>query len=188
MMLTKAQEKIFEENKNLVYKAINTYVSNPGKYGINDYEDLVSIGEFALCKAISTYEADKAAFSSYAINVIRNHLYNTIRDANETSDTTLSITYDYVELNANLAYNNISSMNDDILMKDGLNIISDCSEKYGGIAGKGAEALRLMLLGYSCNDIAKMYGVEDKTITAWISRARKKLQKEPALLKLLDKA
>ena len=79
-------------------------------------------------------------------------------------------------------------MNDDILMKDGLNIISDCSEKYGGIAGKGAEALRLMLLGYSCNDIAKMYGVEDKTITAWISRARKKLQKEPALLKLLDKA
>ena len=34
MMLTEAQEKIFEENKNLVYKAINTYVSNPGKYGI----------------------------------------------------------------------------------------------------------------------------------------------------------
>lgn len=187
MILTKAQEKIFEENKKLVHTAIKTYISNPGKYGINDYDDLVSIGEYALCKAICTYKENKAAFSSYAINVIRNHLYNTIRDANELSDTSLSITDNYVELNANLAYNNITSMTDDIMMKDGLDIITDCSEKYGGIAGKGAEALKLTLLGYSCKDIAKMYGVEDNVITSWISRARKKLQKEPALLKLLDK-
>ena len=79
-------------------------------------------------------------------------------------------------------------MSDDLIMEEGLNIIDECANKYGGIAAKGVEAIKLTLMGYTCKDISEMYNVDAKTITSWISRARQKLQKEPALLKLLDKS
>ena len=186
-MLTLEQEKRLEENKKLVYTTINTYIKNPGLYGLNDYDDLVQIGMMGLCKAVCSYTEGKAAFSSYAVPIIRNHLYNAIRDANENFDSVSSTSDEYIELNADLAYNNINSMSDDLVMKEGIDIITDCANKYGGIAAKGVEAIKLTLLGYSCKDIADMYDVDSKTITSWISRARQKLQKEPALLRLLDK-
>lgn len=189
MMLTPEQEKIFEENQNLVYSVINTYVSNAGMYGINDYEDLVQIARVGLCKAIISYKPEKAAFSSYAFTVMRNHLYNTIRNANnEVANNSNSMTDEYVEMNADMAYNNVNAIFDNVIMDSGMDILTDCSNKYSGIAKKGVDAIKLNLLGYSFTDIAQMYDVEPKLLTAWVSRARKKLQKEPALLKLLDRA
>lgn len=189
MMLNPEQEKIFEENKNLIYTTINQYITNAGMYGLNDYDDLVQIGSIALCKAILSFDPQKAKFSSYAVTVIRNNLYNSFRDTNdEISQDSVSMTEEFVELNADLAYNNISSMTDDLVMKEGIAILDNCANNYSGIAKKGVEAIKLSLLGYSCSDIAEMYGVETKLLTAWMSRARKKLQKEPAMLKLLDRA
>lgn len=189
MMLTPEQEKIFEENQNLIYSVINTYVTNAGMYGLNDYDDLVQIARIGLCKAIISYKPDKAAFSSYAFKVIRNHLYNTIRNANdETSNNSSSMTDEFVEINADLAYNNVNDIIDEITMNKGMDILTDCSDKYSGIMKKGVDAIKLNLLGYSYTDIAKMYDVEPKLLTAWVSKARQKLKKEPALLKLLNKA
>lgn len=187
-MLTPEQEKVFEENKNLVYTTIRMFIKNPGMYGLNDYDDLVQIGMLGLCKAVASYTESKAAFSSYAVPIIRNHLYNAIRDANENFESLVSTSDEFIELNADLAYNNVSSMSDGLVMEQGLSIIDECANKYGGVAAKGVEAIKLTLMGYTCRDIAEMYDVDSKTITSWISRARQKLQKEPALLKLLDKA
>jgi len=157
-------------------------------YGLNDYEDIESMGKFALCKAIVSYDGEKSKFSTYAVKVIRNHLYNELRNANELTDESLSLSDEYVELNVNLAYDNITSeFEENIIFSQGLDIISECGKKYGGIIEKGAEALKLTMLGYSSSDIATMYGVKQNLITAWIARARQKLQKEPALLKLLNK-
>jgi RNA polymerase sigma factor (sigma-70 family) len=189
-MLTPEQEKLFEENKNLIHETIKRYVTNAGAYGINDYDDLFQIGSIGLCKAIKSYNPNnekKAKFSTYAVFVIRNQLYNAYRDCNsKVEEDSVSLTDEFVELNVDLAYNNINSMYDDMLMKEGLELIDKCAEKYTGIAKKGAEAIKLSLLGYSCNDIAQMYNVETKLLTAWMSRSRKKLQREPALIRLLN--
>ena len=187
MMLTPEQEKLFEENKKLVYKTISLYIKNPGMYGLNTYEDIVSIGEFALCKAIASYDTSKGALSTYAMNIIRNHLYNVLRDSNDVLDKAVSESDEFIKLNADLAYNKNNNMTDDLILKEGMNIIDECGKKYGGIAEKGAEAIRLMILGYNCQDIATMYNVEPKLLTSWMSRARQKLKMEPALLKLVDK-
>lgn len=189
MMLTPEQEKMFEENEKLVYFTINNYIQNAGKYGLNDKEDIESMGKFALCKAIATYNGEKSKFSTYAISVIRNYLYNQLRDSKETSDNSLSISDEYVELNVNLAYDNITAKpEDEIVLQQGFDIIEMCGKKYGGIIEKGAEAIKLSMMGYNSSDIATMFGVEQNLVTAWMSRARKKLQKEPALLKLLNRA
>lgn len=184
--MTDYQNKMFEENQNLIYTTINTYVKCPGMYGLNDYDDLFQIGAIGMCKAIENYDESKGAFSTYAIPIIRNHLYNALRDA--TSIDTISTDDEWVELNIDIAQESTKSVTDNMILKQGFDIITECGSKYGGIAQKGAEAIKMMMLGYDCGDIAMMYGVEPKTITSWISRARKKLQCEPSLKKLLDLA
>ena len=188
LSLTAEQEKIYIENEKLVYHIINQYIKNPGMYGLNDYEDLVQIGRTALCKSIKTYKADsKAKFSSYACIVIRNALYVATRNASEEAfDDSLSMTDEFVELNANLAYDSIVSAEDNILFEQGLNILNNCEEKYSGIASKGVKAIKLMTMGYSTKDIAEMFDVKQNVVTSWISRARQKLRKEPELLALLE--
>jgi hypothetical protein len=39
-MLSPEQEQIFLNNQKLVYNPIHKYISSPGQYGLNDYEDL----------------------------------------------------------------------------------------------------------------------------------------------------
>lgn len=181
--MTYEQEKMFEENKNMVYAAIKSYVKCAGMYGLNDYDDLVQIGNIGLCKAIISYNPKKAQFSTYAYKIIRNHLYNALRDAGDIQDDCDSLDDEgFFEQ----AYEE-KDFDDDMLMKSGLDIIDKCSKKYSGIAKKGAEAIRLSLMGYECNEIAKLYGVSSNSITAWMSRARTKLRHEPEVQKLLGR-
>jgi len=187
MDMTYEMEKMFEENVNLIHATIRTYIKCPGMYGLNDYDDLVQIGRIGLYKAIEKYDQSKGKFSTYAVPIIRNHLYNALRDAGDI-DNTIALNDEWIEMNKDLAYDSAVEISNDMTMKEGMGIISSCATRYGGIAEKGARAIQLKLLGYDCNDIAEMYGVEAKTVTAWMSRARKKLQKEPELLRLLDMA
>lgn len=182
MEMTKKEEKMFEDNKKLVYLVINRDIKNAGMYGLNTREDLESIGMYALYKAILTYKEGKGTFANYAIRVIRNNLFNATRDGNDMNDTCMSTTDEYVELNGDLAYNNVQMMHDDLVMKEGMEIMDRCAKKYGGIAEKGVNAIKLTIMGYTAQEIAQSYGVEAKTVTAWISRARKKLGAEPELL------
>lgn len=181
--MTHEQDKMFEENYNLIHSTIKTFIKCPGQYGLNDYDDLVQIGSIGLCKAIEGYDFSKGKFSTYAVPIIRNCLYNELRDAREGEK--ISLNDEWLEMNEEAAQESALSINDEIMLKDGVKIIDKCAKKYGGIAEKGATAIKLMLLGYSCGDIAEMFDVEAKTITAWVSRARKKLQREPELMRLL---
>lgn len=181
--MTYEQEKMFEENKNLVHGAIKSYIRCAGMYGLNDYDDLVQIGYIGLCKAVLSYDPNKAQFSTYAYKTIRNHLYNALRDAGDIQDNCESLEdEDLFEQ----AYEE-QDFDNDMVMRSGLDIIADCSMRYTGIAKKGAEAIRLSLMGYECNEIAAIYGVSSNSITAWMSRARRKLQNEPEVQKLLGR-
>lgn len=184
--MTKKQKEMFDKNQNLIHVAINTYIKSAGRYGINEREDLESIGMYGLYKAIITYDDTKGSFSNYAIHIIRNNIFRTLRDNSDLNDNSCSADADkYVELISDLAYNNIQSMQDDMDLKEGLEIMERCGKKYGGIAEKGVNALRLNILGYSCAEIAQAYGVDANTITSWISRARKKLSVEKEVIAFL---
>lgn len=186
-MLTPQQEKMFEDNFGLVISAINRFVSHPGESGLNDYDDLKQIGSIALCHAIKTYKQERgAAFSTYATTVIRNRLYNATRDGRDFGLDTASDIEDFmIENCAALVYNNINKAEEIFAEKEQDEMLLSLAEKYGGIAEKGVKSMILMMKGYSCDYIAKMYDTKPTVISSWVSRARSKLKKEPEILRLL---
>lgn len=186
-LLSPEQEIIFMENKKLVYNAINKYINEPGKHGINDYDDLEQIGNIALCHAILTYKEGASAFSTYATVCIRNKLYNATRDNSDVSDSASDIEDEFVENNASVLYNNIDSFDEHFMKGEQVALLKKLGASYGGIAEKGVYSIILMLQGYTCGDIAKIYDTSDRVISSWVSRARSKLKVEPELLKLLDR-
>lgn len=186
-MLTPEQEQIFVANQKLVYFAINKFIKEPGKYGLNDYEDLEQIGNIALCHAIVSYNSSKGAFSSYAIATIRNKLYNATRDNNDVIDGASDIEDEFIEKNASMLYNHIDDFDEVYNEKEQTKLLEKLGASYGGIAEKGVQSIILMLKGYTCGDIAKMYDTDATTISSWVSRARSKLKKEPEIINLLGR-
>lgn len=185
--LTPAQIEIFEKNKGLIGKTIKHYINNE-KYTINEYADLNQIGSIGLIKAIKTYNGEGSAFSTYAIRVMRNELYNETRKFNdETDKKKCELDDPYIESNASMKYNNIDGFYDSYFKEQQDEILSKMAKKYGGIAENGVNALMLTLEGYTSKDIAEQYGVEPSTVTSWISRARSKLKNEPEILNLLNR-
>ena len=66
------KEERFFENEGLIYYMIDKF-NIPNTH--MDYEDLVGEGRLALWKAVVSYKDNKdTAFSTYACNVIKNHL------------------------------------------------------------------------------------------------------------------
>lgn len=69
-----AKNIIAKENINLVYFVVNTYHTYLEK------DELISLGNLGLAKAINTYDIDKnISFSTYAIKCIRNEINNKLR-------------------------------------------------------------------------------------------------------------
>lgn len=187
-MLTPEQEQLFIANQKLVYFAINKFIKEPGKYGLNDYEDLEQIGNLALCHAIVSFEPSKGnSFSSYAVATIRNRLYNATRDNSDAIDNASDIEDEFIENNASMLYNHIDDFDEAYAEQEQTEMLKKLGASYGGIAEKGVQSIILMLQGYTCGDIAKMYDTDATTISSWVSRARSKLKKEPELLSLLGR-
>lgn len=73
MSLTKEQNKLFEENQNLVYATVHRRFSDPRFHQAHglEKEDLFQYGLIGLYKACKDFNTSKGArFSSYAINRI----------------------------------------------------------------------------------------------------------------------
>ena len=70
---SRAEEQIYNDNKNLIHSALKKFYKNDTKYLC--YEDLFQEGSLGLLKAIRTYDENKnATFSSYATTCIRNEI------------------------------------------------------------------------------------------------------------------
>ena len=192
--LTVEQEKILQENEKLIHVAIRAIFTNGGiADSCMEYEDLVQIGYIALCKAIKTYNSTKQAFSTYAVTIIKNDLCNVIRQQKARSNRDAAYKADNIiddeEFNEEVYLKTVDEnelIMNKIIAEQQTQMLLELSEKYKGVAGKGVKAILLMAQSYTCSEIAKMFNTDAKTITAWISRARKKLKKEPALLALLS--
>ena len=182
----------FNENINLIHFVINRFVQNKENLNILcSQEDLFQVGSIGLFHAITSYNEKSGAFSTYATNVIRNRIYNELRDtADRTSDFSVSLDDEdtsYIENNVSLRYNYHETVEDKLFEMSRKEVMYAIADRYTGISKKGVLALQLMTEGYTCKTIAKIFNTDDKTLTAWISRARSKLKKEPEILKLVGR-
>lgn len=168
MRLNENQRQLVEDNINLVHKVINDKVHCMNLISAFAREDLFQIGCIGLCKAVAT---DKGGcFSTYAYRLI----WNEICDA--LSKNIRSIKNEIVvdELPEDTSFNCcVESENRVVLYKvmDNLNNVPKSTRK-------GIQALMLKEQGYTCREIGDMYGVRANVVTAWISKARKRLRSE----------
>ena len=173
------RHKFIEGNSWIVKAVISDKVNDPHKNGFFTYDDIVQIGYVGLCKAAIGFKpAGKAKFETYAYTAIRNEIYNALEYATIRKNKTSSEDIETVLKKASL--NNIHFEP----KIDIESIIYKIKQKATGVTAKGIDALILMSKGYSCKDIGKIYGVSANNISAWISKARKFLLKEPAILAL----
>lgn len=65
-------------------------------------------------------------------------------------------------------------------------VLERCEKAYTGVCKMGVEAIRLHLSGYTGVEIARMYGREPNQVQAWMSKARKKMKSDPAVIAALQ--
>ncbi len=170
MELTSSQRDLVEQHMGLVGQVINNCVAIP-QDGVLSLEDLQHIGRIGLCKAAYAYQVGNAHFGTYAYIVIRNEIYkNLSKQWRRTKNEDL-----WSEEAEGSYLDHCSEL--DILLA----ILRTEQESMPQSSAKGVDALILLAEGYSCKEIAAIYGCTTNLVTAWMSNARKALKTSPAL-------
>jgi RNA polymerase sigma factor (sigma-70 family) len=180
MSLNDLQRKLVEDNLGLVSDVIKKCVHSPNDIGIFSYEDIYQIGCIGLCDAAVSYRADRGAkFDTYAYILIRNRIFTQLEYASLRKNREQLIEPDEI-LETRQTEMSFDSMN------DLAQLLADLERNAGGVIAKGIAALRLQVEGYSCKEIGQRFGgASDNNVSAWISRARQYLRKQPELAALL---
>jgi RNA polymerase sigma factor (sigma-70 family) len=187
-LLNEEQKKLVENNLDIVERTIKNHITIlENIYGFS-YDDLFQEGSIILCKAAVTYNGELAQFDTYALVVVKNglltyckkmwkkHKYvvslNDMSDLENESDT---FPNDYVEDK----YNSIIS---DLNIFD---MFESIKFEYDGITRLGIEALELKVKGFTGAEIAKLWGVKQNHVGAWITRAKRKLYQNEKFMSAL---
>ena len=173
--LTAKQRELAEKNLDVVKWAIFIHIEvNRNIYGF-EYADLFQEGCVLLCRAAATYDGKQARFDTYAKTVVKNGLLDYCRSicriqkhqryfSDYTIESEIGESSD--DLNESLSNAEIADLFDRI------------KTQYTGVALLGINALELKAKGYSGADIAKLWGVKQNHVGAWISRAKTKLRQD----------
>ena len=148
------------------------------------YEDFYSVGCEALCNAAMRYRPESGEFEPYASVMIYNAMIDHCRKQNRhcgfASDLPVEADNESISLEA------FSTTDGDIDaaldMAALARVVSDCKERFSGVARLGIEALELKSLGYTSREIADRYNTTVNNVNAWISRARSKLMNDSQFL------
>jgi RNA polymerase sigma factor (sigma-70 family) len=180
MRLNNAQGKRIEENMGLVGGVIRDHVWDVHGVGIFTYEDLFQIGSVGLCKAAATYKPGKAKFSTYAYRVIQNEIFDALEYA------TLRRVREEIMEPERVPVSETGDLPDGIL--GSLEQALDAAlTRASGVTAKGIRAIRLLAEGYTHREIGgQMGGASANNVSAWVARARKFLQADPAIAALKD--
>lgn len=178
VILNDAQRRLVAENTNVVKWAIYEHIKvNENIFGLG-YDDLYQEGCVCLCKAAATFDGAKAKFVTYAQVVVKNglltycvkmsvknKLHVSVDDIPDESD-------DYGGSENGTDTDDYSAMLSEEFI---YGLLASLKTEYSGTVRLGIEALELKVKGYTGAEIARMWGVGQNHVGAWISKAKKKL-------------
>ena len=171
-------EKRFEDNIALVYyvagKLENRYISDP-----NIHDDVIQEGFIALWKACQSFDISRGvAFSTYACKAIQNHMmcyavrYNKrqariqyLEDSVDTEIDSGTVTYEDVLEDPSASFADI----------DIYNQIITAAEQIGD---KAKIIVLKIIEGHTQDEIAKMVGLSQPTVSRIIRKIREKIKDE----------
>lgn len=189
--MTDIERKLTEDHLSIVAKVIQTLTCGCRYVSYDERQDLLQIGNLALCKAAMNYDGNRP-FETYAKVVIRNAIYDYWRslqkertytcsmDAiadNETDTSYQQLLADTSSLQNWEQEHNLRSIYEYLQTLQNVNCTT---------IKKGIQALLLQQNGYTSQDISKHYGVPASHVRAWKSKARKYLQQDATLYTLLS--
>ena len=169
-----AREKLIEHNLRLVAHIVKKY------YAVStEQDDLLSIGTIGLIKAVNTFKADKnIRLATYASKCIQNELLMHFRRKRRTAgEVSLS---DTLETDGD---GNALSLQDTISCEgEGLNAVDDHDRYYSmyralfsSLSPREREVIRMVAQGYSNKEVAREYGISEKTVQVHRGSAYRKL-------------
>lgn len=189
--MTDIERKLTEDHLSIVAKVIQTLTCGCRYVSYDERQDLLQIGNLALCKATMNYDGNRP-FETYAKVVIRNAIYDYWRslqkertytcsmDAiadNETDTSYQQLLADTSSLQNWEQEHNLRSIYEYLQTLQNVNCTT---------IKKGIQALLLQQNGYTSQEISKHYGVPASHVRAWKSKARKYLQQDATLYTLLS--
>lgn len=189
--MTDIERKLTEDHLSIVAKVIQTLTCGCRYVSYDERQDLLQIGNLALCKAAMNYDGNRP-FETYAKVVIRNAIYDYWRslqkertytcsmDAiadNETDTSYQQLLADTSSLQNFEQEHNLRSIYEYLQTLQNVNCTT---------IKKGIQALLLQQNGYTSQEISKHYGVPASHVRAWKSKARKYLQQDATLYALLS--
>lgn len=188
MKLTAKQRELVEQNLGLISRTISLFITTHNDITGMEYDDLYQTGCLALCDAVQSYCPTKnASFSTYAIIVIRNRLYDYCRHVNRIQSRLLYLNFSPGDDGSSSFLDSMGAGQPKDIAADRLiPLLLTVKGEWSGIAAKGIDALLLKTSGYTGNEIAQMYCVKPNHVSAWISRANKRLRQEPRVLAALE--
>ena len=189
--MTDIERKLTEDHLSIVAKVIQTLTCGCRYVSYDERQDLLQIGNLALCKAAMNYDGNRP-FETYAKVVIRNAIYDYWRslqkertytcsmDAiadNETDTSYQQLLADTSSLQNWEQEHNLRSIYEYLQTLQNVNCTT---------IKKGIQALLLQQNGYTSQEISKHYVVPASHVRAWKSKARKYLQQDATLYTLLS--
>ncbi len=174
-ILNESQQKLVEENLPIVDILLRTRIRPNKNIRGMEFDELYQCGCLALCKAAYTYNGS-TQFSTYASRVVYNAMIDQCRTAKAQYDRTLSSDASRADEDA---YSEVAPAADDVFLAGELaELLREAKRRHSGAVLKGIEAIELQIKGYTGEEIARMYGVQNNNVRNWISMARAVLRKE----------
>jgi RNA polymerase sigma factor (sigma-70 family) len=179
--LNEAQRKLVAAHLNVVKWVIYRHIKvNEHIQGLG-YDDLFQEGCLCLCGAASAYDGKTARFDTYARVVVRNGLFTYCkricgkqRDLVSTDDVPGLAAEDFCD----------ALLSDTVVF----GLLKSVKAEYAGVVRLGIEALELKAKGFTGAEIARMWGVQQNHVGAWITRAKQRLRQNERFLETLKSA
>lgn len=189
--MTDIERKLTEDHLSIVAKVIQTLTCGCRYVSYDERQDLLQIGNLALCKAAMNYDGNRP-FETYAKVVIRNAIYDYWRSLQKERTYTCSMDAiadnetdtSYQQLLANTS--SLQNLEQEHNLRSIYEYLQTLQNVNCTTIKKGIQALLLQQKGYTSQEISKHYGVPASHVRAWKSKARKYLQQDATLYALLS--
>lgn len=189
--MTDIERKLTEDHLSIVAKVIQTLTCGCRYVSYDERQDLLQIGNLALCKVAMNYDGNRP-FETYAKVVIRNAIYDYWRSLQKERTYTCSMDAiadnetdtSYQQLLANTS--SLQNLEQEHNLRSIYEYLQTLQNVNCTTIKKGIQALLLQQNGYTSQEISKHYGVPASHVRAWKSKARKYLQQDATLYALLS--